>query len=390
MCDPQIYVNRYGNICRNRGALTSGIPQDQHYIKGFDRDKANLIAKTMRNNNYNWSPTRITMIPKPGTNKKRPIDTPTQKDRIVQEAIKSILEAIFEPEFKEFEEQNDYRATNYGFRPSKSAYEGLKNLSRLGKLCTIAIEGDIVGAYNAVNHDVLIGFISERIKDKDFINLLKSLLKNGVMYQGKFIDSLTGTPQDGIVSPLLFNIYMFSFDKFIYKEIALIMSDNIHKPKSPKASKAYNSRRKATEKLTKELKNGLPKGSLEYRAKEKELRKSETALRKIPYADPDTNKLSAVYSRYADDWVLMLTGNRSKAKLLKTRISQLINKELKLELDPEKTKITRLTQGISFLGYEIVMVRHGDTPKKDKNGKYQRFNSRRIGIIPCKQRLRAN
>lgn len=86
------------------------------------------------------------MLPKPGKNKKRPIGTPNQKDRIVQEAIRSILEAIFEPEFKKFEEQNDYRATNYGFRPNKSAYEGVKNLSRLGKLCTIVIQGDIIGA----------------------------------------------------------------------------------------------------------------------------------------------------------------------------------------------------------------------------------------------------
>ena len=105
LCKPEIYINSYGNISKNKGSTTLGIRGDEGYLLSFGKEKAQAIAKSFSTNTYKWAPTRRTWIPKPGKNKLRPIDTPTQKDRIVQEAIRSILECIFEPEFVEFENQ---------------------------------------------------------------------------------------------------------------------------------------------------------------------------------------------------------------------------------------------------------------------------------------------
>lgn len=191
----------------------------------FSRSKAINIANKFKTQTYQWKPARRT-IPKPGKRTLRPIDTPTQQDRIVQEAIRCILECIFEPEFTHFEIENNAKWTHYGFRPNKSTWDAVKSLKTKGQSTNYAFEGDISGAYNNVNHTILLQLLSKRIKDRKFLHTISQLLKSGVMEQNKSLHSLKSTAQGGIVSPLLFNIYMFEFDKFIYdkyiKKIALI------------------------------------------------------------------------------------------------------------------------------------------------------------------------
>jgi len=137
-----------------------------------------------------------------------PVDVPPQEDRIVQGAVLGILEAIYEPEFANWGYESQNLANNFGMRPKKltwSALEGIKYYSQRG---TIVIEGDIVSAYNHVNHKILMTIFSERIKDKKFLGFIRQLLKSGLMDGKVFEHSITGTPQGSIASPILFNIYL--------------------------------------------------------------------------------------------------------------------------------------------------------------------------------------
>ena len=119
LCDLFTFNNAYSKISKNKGALTLGIDKMEITMKFYQNKEAEIIAQQFKTGNYKWSPTRRTLIPKPGKTTMRPIDTPTQKDTIAQEAIRGILEAIYEPIFSEFENQNNFICTNYGFRPIK-------------------------------------------------------------------------------------------------------------------------------------------------------------------------------------------------------------------------------------------------------------------------------
>lgn len=405
LCSPEIYINSYGNICKNRGSTTLGIKGDEGYLLSFGKEKAQEIANKFKTNTYNWAPTRRTWIPKPGKNKLRPIDTPTQKDRIVQEAIRSILECIFEPEFKQFENQvgnvqrfGHYKVTNYGFRPGKSTFQALDNLKFSGRYTNIGIEGDIKGAYNNVDHDIMLKLISTRIKDKKFLTLMRNLLRSGVIENDRIETGELGTPQGGIVSPLLFNIYIFQLDKFILKQVILIESQNKHKKArvNPIYSKLTTQKKKLED-----LIKSQPR-SRERRILQKERRKVVARRSKVPYHLPQTKPKQAVYARYADDWLILFTGNENEATELREVIKNFIETELLLQLDEEKTLVTRLDNGIDFLGYEIKAWHKNQTRiiytqlTKSQNQETEqktfpkRTTSRQINILPSKTRLRSS
>jgi retron-type reverse transcriptase len=216
---PWTFITAYSNIALNKGALTPGINPEESTTELFSVEKAIAIAREFKNKTYKHKPLRGASISKPGKKTRRPMDTATQKDRIVQEAVRGILEAIYEPEFKEFEKLNNYTCTNYGFRPQKGCFDAVNNYKSTSKGCKTIIEGGIIKAYNNVNHNKLIQILSHRIRDKKFLNVIRNLLEAGIMENhGKITHNLNGIPQGGIVSPLLFNIYMFEFDKYIYNK----------------------------------------------------------------------------------------------------------------------------------------------------------------------------
>ena len=360
--DPFTFVNAYAKISKNKGALTEGV-EDDNVIQSFGLEKATNIAKKIKEDKYTFKPVTRTWIPKPGKKKKRPIDVPNQSDRIVQEAVRGILEAIYEPVFKEFGKKTKNLCNNYGFRPNQSCWSAIEKLKLHSNRCNIAIEGDIVSAYNNVDHDILLKILSRRIKDNKFLKLIKDMLKSGIMDNGNFHHSLNGTPQGGIVSPLLFNIYMYEFDQYVYENCIepIQNEDKKQKKKQEVRSREYNQINykveKAREKFV-ELRDKYleESGDINFnQVKEQKKRFKKLRLERLatPYNDSNRITKGAVYVRYADDWVLTLTCSEQEAIEIKTNLSQFLESNLKMQLDEDKTIITRTSKSYKFLGFQI-------------------------------------
>ena len=400
--DPFTFVNAYAKISKNKGAMTEGY-DDEGIMKFFGLNDATKIATKIKQDKYKFKPVKRTWIPKPGKKKKRPIDVPTQSDRIVQEALRGILEAIFEPEFKHWGHVTRNLSNNYGFRPSMGPWKSLDILKKYSKPCTMVIEGDIVSAYNNVNHDILLSILRKRIKDKKFLGFIKQLLKSGIMDEKKYEHSLIGTPQGGIVSPLLFNIYLFGLDKFVFNEIILPLQKGELGKKGDDATPAYRQIRYRTNVALKRLRenknqyktNPTIENKEIYKTSLKEFKKLRNIRNSTQYGNIQRLKRKACYVRYADDWVLAITCNYTEAEQIKKRIAEYLETERNMQLDDEKTKITRVSKGYKFLGFEIRMltdnVRQILKTQKSPSGKYSRVlkrtTSRMLTIEPDSDRI---
>jgi group II intron reverse transcriptase/maturase len=367
----------------------------------FGLTQAKSITKRLISGTYKFAPVKRTWILKPGKKKKRPVDVPSQSDRIVQEAVRGILEAIYEPVFLEQGILTNHLSNNYGFRPKHSTWTAIQKLERSSRLCNIVIEGDIVSAYNHVDHDILLKILKKRITDKKFLQLIKQMLKCGIMDKKTFEHSLNGTPQGGIVSPLLFNIYLLSFDQFMYKEfIVPILEENKTKNKRELTTSAYNKIRVLTDKARKKLREfkenpDARTDPIELKKLTKEYKRFRNIRNQTPHTAAKRLKKGAVFVRYADDWVLAITCTNSKALEIKERISEFLLKEKKMELDSEKTKITYVQNGYKFLGFEIRLMvenpRQTRVLSRHPNGTYsrslKRTTSRQFTVEPDTNRI---
>lgn len=164
---------------------------------------ANLstLAERVQQMAYRPQPVRRTYIPKPGTNKQRPLGIPAYEDKLVQAAVVAILEPIYE---------GDFIDDSYGFRPQRSCHDALRALSRTVESGTVnwIVEADIKGFFDNVNHEWLMKFLAHRIDDKRVLRLIRRFLRAGVMENGSLQASEQGTPQGGVASPLLANVYL--------------------------------------------------------------------------------------------------------------------------------------------------------------------------------------
>jgi group II intron reverse transcriptase/maturase len=353
LLDPFTLDNAYSNLSKNKGAFTQGVNVGN--IQGYSQTKTLQMIELLKKGKYFPDPIRRVWIPKPGKSALRPLGIPSFYDKVIQEAMRGILEAVFEPEFRLFAIQNPY-ANNFGFRPTLGCWDAIKHFTKYAQTSTYVIEGDIKGAYDNVNFNILLNIISRRIKDRKFLNLLNRFLHAGIMDEGKYTHSIIGVPQGGVLSPLLFNIYMFEFDKFMAKLINSypLLKRNVAKNKS----KTYQNLLYKKKGLHKEYKDfvGL---KLKDKVKRLELRKklikvSNEILKTPSY--PSSSAHSFTYTRYADDWILAVGGNKIFTSSLKEKIEQWLKINLKLDLSPDKTKITNIRKTfVPFLGYEILL-----------------------------------
>jgi RNA-directed DNA polymerase len=171
----------------------------QEYEQGLDNNLEDLVAR-MKRFSYKPQPVRRVYIPK-ANGKKRPLGIPAVEDKIVQMGIVKILQAIFEVDFLDF---------SYGFRPNRNCHQALETLDKMimQRPVNHVIDADIKGFFDNVDHGWLMRCIEQRISDKNLLRLLKRFLKAGIVEEGKYISTEKGTPQGGIISPVLANIYL--------------------------------------------------------------------------------------------------------------------------------------------------------------------------------------
>lgn len=324
-------------VARNRGRRTAGvdgITVAQLMARGADTFVAELRVE-MRTRAFRPSPARRVLIPKPGQPRKhRPLGIPTVKDRVVQAALKNILEPIFEA---------DFFPTSHGFRPGKSAHGALEHLKRLlrpketgpsrssGRRLPYqwAIEGDIRGCFDNISHHGLMERVRRRVGDAKVNRLLVAFLKAGILAEGTFFRTDIGTPQGGILSPLLANV-------------ALSVLDERY------ARHAWDRR-------------GSRAGT------------GPDEIQRLTQQHRDVDRRagrSLLYPvRYADDFLILVAvapgpGQETAAEHAaieeKTALAAHLKETLNLELSEEKTLITPVTEPIRFLGHHVRVRAHPD------------------------------
>jgi RNA-directed DNA polymerase len=281
-------------VLRNTGSETAGVDwQTKANFLGDHDGNIHRLQKTLKAKAFEPRPVRRVYIPKPNSEKKRPLGIPTLKDRIVQEALRMILEPIWEADFSRH---------SYGFRPNRGTYDAIayigNHLTGNGSSYQWVIEGDIASYFDTIPHQKLDKAVKKRVADRDIRDLLWKFLRAGVMYRKEVHETITGTPQGGIVSPLLANIYLHELDRYM---------------ESNYLDRSENERRKRRRQ----------------------------------------GKSNFLYTRYADDFVVLCNGTKAQALAMKEELKGVLD-HMGLTLSEEKTKVTHITEGFTFLGYEII------------------------------------
>ena len=355
--NPEFYLRAYGKIYSKEGNMTAGT--DNETIDGFSMEKINKIIDSMKDLSYKPKPAKRVYIDKKNGGK-RPLGIPSFMDKLVQEIVREMLEAIYEPNFSEM---------SHGYRPEKSCHTALISLKTKCTGMKWWIEGDIKGFFDNINHQTLIAILRKKIKDERFINLIWKFLKAGYMDDWKFNNTYSGTPQGGIISPILANVYLNELDKFIES-----LMKEFNKGKSRSINKEYKRFDTKIYKLKKRLEPKWESFSQEEKDKYlKEIKGYKSEMRKLSSKDPmDSNFKRMQYVRYADDFIVAIAGSKDEAKIIKEQIRLFLLQKLDLELSEEKTKITNTRNKARFLGFDVFINNDNNTFKKMSDGRIAR------------------
>ena len=348
-----LYLRAYGRLYSNQGAMTRGTTAET--VDGMSLAKIDDLTDALRYERFRWTPVRRVNLPKSkgGT---RPLGLPTWTDKLLQEVIRMILEAYYEPQFSD---------RSHGFRPGRGCHTALSNVVDHWTGVRWFVEGDIKGCFDGcfdnIDHEVLLSVLGEKLHDNRFLRLLKYLLKAGYMEDWKHGRTLSGTPQGGVVSPILSNIYLDRLDKYV---------ENVLIPANTRGTDRRDNRE-----YTRLRNRMVYHRNVGHHSLAAELRKQMQQLPSRDPHDPDYRRLR--YVRYADDLVLGFIGPRAEAQQVKESLETFLHDTLKLELSREKTLITHATsQAARFLGYELVNQQAND--QLDSTGR-RRINGR-IGL----------
>lgn len=293
--DPAFLVTAWERVAGNTGARSAGV--DRATVRSISESAAGVagflqgLRAELKAGVFTPQPVRERMIPKPGTHKRRRLGIPTVADRVVQAALKLVLEPIFETGFD---------PASYGFRPGRRAQDAIEDIRKAAREgCEWVFEGDIAACFDEIDHTALLELVRKRIKDKRLLALIKAFLKAGILSEdGIDRDTHTGTPQGGILSPLLANIALTHLDNYFQARWA------VHKGATNRMR--YRQRGGATYRLV----------------------------------------------RYADDFVIMVHGNREHADAQWDEVADVLS-EIGLRLAPDKTAVVHIDEGFDFLGFRI-------------------------------------
>jgi group II intron reverse transcriptase/maturase len=352
--NPALYLLAYGNIHGNAGATTPGTTEET--VDGMSREKIGRIVELVRTERYRFTPVRRVYIEKKGSTKKRPLGIPTWSDKLVQEVMRLLLEAYYEPRFSD---------RSHGFRANRGCHTALNEVHRWWRGTTWFIEGDIKGCFDNLDHGVLLDILRCDIRDNRFLRFVEGLLKAGYLEDWTYHRTHSGSPQGGVVSPILANIYLDRLDQFVENALVPEYTRGSERKRNPEYRRVQEAATKAK-----------ARGDLE---RAEALRKQQRQTPSKDTHDPNYRRLR--YVRYADDFLLGFAGPKEEAEAIKRRIGDFLRDDLKLELSEDKTLVTHGRTGSArFLGYDLV-VNHDDTRlTRQRNGKVMRIISSGIGL----------
>ena len=352
----EMFAVAYQRIYAKQGNMTPGT--DGKTIDEMSLERIERLIVSLKDESYQPHPARRVYIPKKN-GKKRPLGIPSFEDKLVQEVVRLLLEAIYEGHFE---------GTSHGFRPHRSCHTALGMIQKSFAGAKWFIEGDIKSFFDNIDHNVLISILRERISDERFLRLIRKFLNAGYVEDWKYNKTYSGTPQGGIISPILANIYLDKFDKYI-KEYAAKFRKGDRRSINPEYWRLNNKKNWLKKKLQKTSDEQMRKSYL-Y-----EIVQLSKQMLSTPHKDAmDADFRRMQYVRYADDFLISVIGSKSECETIKADITQFMREQLKLELSDEKTLITHAQDKAKFLGYEI-FIRKSDAVKRNKDGVLKRdFN----------------
>jgi group II intron reverse transcriptase/maturase len=357
--NPDMYLRSYTKLYKNDGAMTPGTTGET--VDGMSLEKIDRVIGAIRCEQWKWPPVRRIYIDKPKGGK-RPLGMPDWSPKVVQDITRSILEAYYEPQFSD---------RSHGFRPKKGCQTALTEIYNIWKGTKWFIEGDIKGCFDNIDHYTLMNILRENIHDNRFLRLIEGSLKAGYCEDWKYHPSLSGSPQGGIVSPILSNIYMDRLDKFVENTLIPEHTQSERREEHPIYGQLNN-----------QLATARRQGNLER------IKALWREMKRYPSQNPDDPGYRRLrYVRYADDFLLGFAGPLVEAHQIKERISTFLATELKLTLSAEKTLITHAQTGRArFLGYEIGIM---ECPTKLDRTRGTRTVNGKVGMYIPKDVIQA-
>jgi group II intron reverse transcriptase/maturase len=357
----EMYYVAYQEIYAKAGNMTQGA--DGKTIDEMSLSRISKLICTLKNETYQPYPAKRAYIPKKN-GKMRPLGIPSFDDKILQEVIRMVLEAIYEQQFED---------CSHGFRPQRSCHTAISKIKMTFAGTKWFIEGDIKGFFDNINHDILTTILKERISDDRFIRLIRKFLNAGYIEEWTFHKTYSGTPQGGIISPILANIYLDKLDKHMKEYVQIFDKGKRHK-KNPLQMALENRRKVLIRKLKVEKDEAEIAGLL---SELKEIRDKRIKTQSLDEMDSDYKRLK--YVRYADDFLIGIIGSLEDCKHIKQNIGAFLQGKLRLELSEEKTLITHAHQVAKFLSFDINILKTNDT-KRDTLGRLTRCYNKKVAI----------
>jgi len=330
-----LHILAYERLKSKPGNMTLGA--DGKTLDGFSLEEIHKTIELLTKERYWPTPVRRVYIRKKAKGKYRPLGVPSPRDKVIQECVRLILEAIYEPNFHD---------NSHGFRPGRSCHTALESLRRNWVGTKWVIEADITECFERISHHGLLDILREKIQDERFINLIRKFLNAGYLENWEYHKTYSGTPQGSVISPILTNIYLDQLDR---KLDVLCQQYSQGERRTPNG--IYMTLMKRRKKL---LLQGEADPSLRKRIKNQLCKLNRDILQTPPYDYNDPTYTRVKFLRYADDTVIGVIGPKTVAERIKQELTTFLDEDLKLELNQQKTVITHLaTERAHFLGYII-------------------------------------
>jgi group II intron reverse transcriptase/maturase len=357
MACPLLWEQAYTEIAVNGGALTRGATENT--LDGFSFERVQGIVERIMAGTYRFTPVRRVYIPKPN-GKVRPLGVPTADDKLVQGVVKLILERVYEPVFVR---------SSHGFRRGRSCHTALREIDDYWSGVKWLVDVDVVGFFDNIDHGILLGLLRRKIDDERFIRLIEGMLKAGYVENWIFHATYSGTPQGGVVSPILANIYLHALDQFMH-DLKARFDRGARRAENPPYRRLTISIYKRRCRIDRLKAEGCQAEAETVKQKIKELEAERSPLPSRDWFDPAYRRL--LYCRYADDFVIGIIGSKDDARQVMSEVTEFLRTELALEASPEKSKVSKASKGTVFLGYVVRTVTGKRVQRKRIGRRYYR------------------